>query len=279
MKRMRDFPRLSRLSRSSARERTPGNTAPTEDLPRLSRLSRRSPVRNMSMNLLEVGRRALQRTRAGRNGKHPPPLPPRTYEINEKDEETTLPTATAPFATPRGSYEINEKDEVSVSAARPVRHVLVTEPASLGMVAAAIDEAPLVALDIETAGDAPGDSLDPRKGRVRLLSVAADTIAGEPFAYLIDCFHVDPRPLFGLLAERPLVGHNLQFDLTFLARLGFEPGAVHDTMLLSQLLHGPRKGRGFHSLAQTAERELGQVLSKELQRSDWSGTLSEAQLE
>ncbi|HKB38709.1 MAG TPA: DNA polymerase [Gemmataceae bacterium] len=155
----------------------------------------------------------------------------------------------------------------------PVAYRLINSADDLPTVAAAIKESRLVGIDLETTG------LDARRDRARLLSVAADTIAGEAFAYLVDCFHVDPRPLFGLLAERPLVGHNLQFDLTFLARLGFEPGAVHDTMLLSQLLHGPRKGRGFHSLAQTAERELGQVLSKELQRSDWSGTLSEAQLE
>jgi len=226
----------------------------------------------MSTSLLNTARQALQRARAQRNGKHTPLLQAgRIYGVNERYEETTRPIPDASGATAQSDYEVNEGYEESPSAVA-VPHVLVTEQAALAMVATAVDEATVVALDLETTG------LDPRKDRVRLLSVAADTIDGEPFAYLIDCFHIDPRRLFGLLADRPLVGHNLQFDLTFLARMGFEPGAVHDTMLLSQLLYGPRKGRGFHSLAQTAERELGQTLPKELQRSDWSGPLSEAQL-
>src|SRR5207253_3152209 len=99
---------------------------------------------------------------------------------------------------------------------------LVTDAAGLELVAAALDEPSVVALDLETTGEVGGDSLDPRKGRVRLLSVAAETIEREPFAYLIDVAAVDPAPLLKLLAERQLVGHNLQFDLMFLARLGFE---------------------------------------------------------
>jgi DNA polymerase-1 len=149
---------------------------------------------------------------------------------------------------------------------------LVTDAADLELVAAALDEAPAVALDLETTG------LDPRSDRVRLLSVAARTISGECFAYLVDCFATDPAPLFPLLAGRALVGHNLQFDLQFLARRGFEPGAAHDTMLLSQLVHGTRRPRGFHTLARVAERELGEKLPKELQRSDWSGALTPEQL-
>src|SRR5260370_838197 len=30
--------------------------------------------------------------------------------------------------------------------------------------------------------------------------------------------------------------------------LGFKPGTVHDSLLLSHLLYGTRKGKGFHSL-------------------------------
>src|SRR5262249_43221782 len=97
--------------------------------------------------------------------------------------------------------------------------------------------------------------------------------------YLVDCFAIDPAPLFPLLAGRQLVGHNLAFDLTFLARLGFEPGTAHDTMLVSQLVHGTRKPKGFHTLAPVAERELGEWLPKEMQRSDWSGRLSGRQLD
>jgi DNA polymerase-1 len=123
-----------------------------------------------------------------------------------------------------------------------------------------------VGLDCETTG------LDPRADRLRLLTLATDR-----GVYVVDCFAADPRPLFTALAEKPVIGHNLTFDLGFLAPLGFEPGECHDTMLLSQLLHGPRKAKGFHTLAGVIERELGQVLPKELQRSDWSGALSREQ--
>jgi DNA polymerase-1 len=49
-------------------------------------------------------------------------------------------------------------------------------------------------------------------------------------------------------------------------------------MLASQLLHGTRKGRGFHGLAECARRELGRELDKAEQTSDWSGPLTPEQL-
>jgi ribonuclease D len=85
-------------------------------------------------------------------------------------------------------------------------------------------------LDLETTG------LDPRRDRIRLL-----TLATERGTWLVDCFEVDLRPLFPVLAEKELVIHNARFDLGFLAQMGFElgeGGKVLDTMLLSQLLEG-----------------------------------------
>ena len=75
-----------------------------------------------------------------------------------------------------------------------------------------------------------------------------------------------------------VVAHNAIFDLGFLAALGFAPGVVHDTMLLSQLLHGTRRPKGFHGLAQAAERELGRTLDKAEQKGDWSAELTPGQL-
>jgi tetratricopeptide (TPR) repeat protein len=84
-----------------------------------------------------------------------------------------------------------------------------------------------------------------------------------------------------LLAEHEVVGHNLQFDLQFLARLGFTLGRVLGTLLLSQLIDGPRKGRGYHSLAgcvgrvghgRTVARQLGRV--KLLAREQGAGRLA-----
>jgi ribonuclease D len=125
-----------------------------------------------------------------------------------------------------------------------------------------------VGIDLETTG------LNPRQDRVRLITLA--TPAG---ACIIDCFQVDPRPLFSLLADRRLVGHHLAFDLGFLGALGFEADAASDTYLLSQVLSaaGTRDPKGFHTLAAVAERELGMKLDKTEQKSDWSGRLSAAQ--
>jgi DNA polymerase-1 len=117
--------------------------------------------------------------------------------------------------------------------------------------------------------------LDPRKDRVRLL-----TLATERGTWLIDCFAVDPTPLWDVLSEREVVAHNAVFDLGFLHRLGFVPGVVHDTILLSRLLHGTRRKKGSpgHTLEECATRELRRTLDKRHQKSDWSGVLTAEQL-
>ena len=104
--------------------------------------------------------------------------------------------------------------------------VLVANSEDLQALTAKMRDADLVAVDLETTG------LNPRKDRVRLISVS--TAAGT---WLIDCFAVDPSPLFLDLAEKRLVFHNALFDLGFLISMGFElgEGKVIDTMLMSQV--------------------------------------------
>jgi DNA polymerase-1 len=143
-------------------------------------------------------------------------------------------------------------------------------------VVAAVGAADPVGLDVETTG------LDPRTSRVRLLQVATvDRV------FVIDLFALpdpaaDLADLFAALARAEVIGHNLQFDLRFLAPLGFAPGRTFDTMLASQLLHAghraPSGARLKHSLLDVAQRELGRELDKELQASDWSKPLTPAQL-
>jgi DNA polymerase-1 len=150
-------------------------------------------------------------------------------------------------------------------------YTLVGTPAELGPVLEALGETRIVALDTETTG------LNSRSDQTRLLSLATD--AGRTF--LIDLFTVPPdtlRPLFELLRARDVIGHHLAFDLSFLGRLGFAADHVSDTMVLSMLLDGTRRPRGYHSLAEVAERELGVKLDKGQQRSDWSGMLTPGQL-
>jgi DNA polymerase I-like protein with 3'-5' exonuclease and polymerase domains len=162
-------------------------------------------------------------------------------------------------------------DDVAMDAS--ASHVLVSDPADLPMVVAAVGESAVVGLDVETTG------LDARADRVRLLSLACDTTDGGTVVYVVDCFTVtDLSALWGPLATVVVVGHNLLFDLQFLASLGFAPGACRDTMLMSQVLHaGDRDARG-HKLADCCRRELGEAVGKAEQSSDWSGTLTAGQL-
>lgn len=128
--------------------------------------------------------------------------------------------------------------------------------------------APVVGIDTETTG------LNPRRDRVRLLTLS---VPGK--TWLVDCFEVDPRPLFPVLQDRTLTGHYLQFDLGMLWELGFRPGRAECTMLLAQLLSasGTETRKGWHSLAQVAQRTLGIELPKEQQKSNWAGRLSQEQ--
>jgi DNA polymerase-1 len=115
-----------------------------------------------------------------------------------------------------------------------------------------------------------------------LLALDCETNDGGRFTYLVDAFVVDPTPLFEPLAEAEVVIHNAAFDLGFLARRGFVPGRVHDTLVLSQVLHAAARAVGAapvrHGLKDCALRELGMTLGKELQASDWAGPLSSDQL-
>ena len=101
-----------------------------------------------------------------------------------------------------------------------------------------------------------------------------DTIDGGIFTYLIDCFAVDPSPLWEAMAGKGLTIHNAAFDLAFLSRLGFVPGAVHDTLLMAKAL--AMGGPDFHrcALKDCARRELNLDLDKAHQKDDWSGDLS-----
>ncbi len=115
--------------------------------------------------------------------------------------------------------------EVVESPGHPLR--LVQSAADLATVVQAVDESVRVGLDTEKTG------LNPRTDRLRLLTLATDR-----GTWLVDCFAVDPRPLWGVLAERPVVMHHGLFDLAFLRAAGFEPGPVADIFLLLRVLHG-----------------------------------------
>jgi DNA polymerase I len=157
---------------------------------------------------------------------------------------------------------------------KEAQRTLVTTQEQLSGVVADLQDADLLALDLETTG------LDPRGDCVRLLSLATKT-----GTCLVDCQRVDPAELFPILAERTVVAHNALFDLGFLSSLGFEAGKVADTMILSQLLYAGskveplKKGQTSHSLDSVVERELGLELDKTYQSADWGGTLTPEMIE
>ncbi len=127
--------------------------------------------------------------------------------------------------------------------------------------------------DTETTG------LDPHTNKLRLLQLASPTAC-----FVIDLFCFNPaqlQPVLALLAApQPVkLAHNAKFDAKFLLKyFGVRLGACFDTYLASQLISaGDENDR--HGLAHVVQRQLGWQLDKEEQLSDWSRTLSTAQLE
>src|SRR5260370_16229194 len=219
------------------------------------------------MDFLETAEKVYAKVIAQRNGYHPGlahRLHP--YEKNEINEQRQSPAEQAPRGQRTPGDGKNEINEIST----PTPFQLVTDAADLSTVADAIDGATLIGLDLETTG------LNPRTARVRLLSLDCDTNDGR-FTYLVDLFTVDPSPLWEALATKPLVIHNAAFDLSFLSRLGFIPGTVHDTMLLAQILAA--RTHDNVSLDAVPQRELHRTLDKTHQKDDWRGGPSPVQPE
>ncbi|MBK9129445.1 MAG: DUF3854 domain-containing protein [Phycisphaerales bacterium] len=150
-------------------------------------------------------------------------------------------------------------------------YVLVTDASQLPAVADALSSAESVALDTETTG------LDPLEDRVRLVQL------GLPNGriYVIDVWATGGLgPVAEVLCRVPWLGHNLAFDVGFMRQLGVAPTKVVDTMLLAQVLDcGLHSGvKGYFTLSALLGRHLGLVVSKDQQKSDWAGALSQEQL-
>ncbi len=155
----------------------------------------------------------------------------------------------------------------------PASYTLLLTPADVAAVLPSILAAKSVGLDTETTG------LNPLHDRLRLVQLAT-----SDRVYILDAFRCDARVLGPLLTQGPrLVGHNLKFDLRFLASTGLEVPAgerLFDTQLAAQLL-GAGTADGYlnrSGLAAVVARLLDETVAKTEQKSDWAGPLTADQL-
>src|SRR5215210_2639358 len=147
---------------------------------------------------------------------------------------------------------------------------LITDAPDLVDIAETLEAAEAIGVDLETT------SLSPRDGRVRLLQLAT-----PDETFVVDVFEVrDLSPLREVLEEGPVkVLQNSKFDYAFLkSEHGISLSPIFDTMLAAQLLGGGDQGPSY-SLEAVAERHAGISVDKSAQKEDWSGKLSEAQIE
>ena len=130
---------------------------------------------------------------------------------------------------------------------------------------------PLIGMDFETT------HLDPLIGHIRLVQLAV------PGRTVVLDMHQIPAELLRPLLTQPsrFVGHNLKFELRYLASAGLPwPKHLTDTMHLAQMLgaSAEKRPKGYYSLEGVVERELALSLDKTLQVSAWDGELSQEQI-
>ena len=157
-------------------------------------------------------------------------------------------------------------------------HKLITTTEELRAAVEELKGQPVIGFDTETT------DLDPYKGRLRLIQLAAPD--GVRIIELDRIADGDLKtsnalaPLRDLLtAARPVkIAHNCKFDAKWVKHtLGVEIGGLFDTLLASQIVSaGDTDER--HGLEVVAARYLNETIDKAERLSDWSGELSESQL-
>lgn len=80
---------------------------------------------------------------------------------------------------------------------------------------------------------------------------------------VVDCTTVDIKLYKDILESKPLIGHNIEFDLKFLYNYNIIPLKVYDTMIVEQLLHlGYPPGIVGYSLKDVASKYLNINIDK-----------------
>jgi DNA polymerase-1 len=206
------------------------------------------------------------------------------------------------IASPAPSIPSRRSDAVRQEAPEPAlepsgykgtrKYALITEADALSDLVTVLEDVREVAFDVETYPlDDSNTALDPRRGRVRLISVAAEDGIGG----VVDVTKVHPGPLLETFKNKTLIAHNAKFELSYLKnQFCYEhDGPVVDTTILDTILYyaaGPRKRLpgwlGFprdedrrRSLKDVAADFIGAELDKEEQTSDFGlEDLTDAQL-
>ena len=162
--------------------------------------------------------------------------------------------------------------------------------------------APLISLDCETFGENKNDGLHPWNGDIRLIQLCiGDTTYIVDFGSRLEP-PLHPSQWGGLKGgshgqtvevlkkaianpDQKIVGHNLHFDLRFLAtKLGIRNATnVACTLLGLKTFYGDYGGdsgnavfKGGYSLENAAQRLLNITLDKSHQTSDWGAPLTPA---
>lgn len=148
----------------------------------------------------------------------------------------------------------------------PIR--VISEPTSLQAFAETLGVEHAIGLDVET--EMWTQRLCTVQVATRSEVVVIDALALEDLSALASV----------LAAERPAkVIHNAPFERRILGERGLHLRGVVDTLARSRALRGPRPSGG-HGLAAVCKRELGILLDKGLQTSDWTRRpLAQAQKE
>ena len=108
-------------------------------------------------------------------------------------------------------------------------------------------------------------------------------VSGNRGTKVFDTYTLQPgdvQTILRYVQERDAVAHNANFEVLWARDAGVEL-RLDDTMIQSRVLYGGTETfkQLRHSLADVAERELEVELDKTEQTSDWSGQLTEEQLE
>lgn len=155
---------------------------------------------------------------------------------------------------------------------------LITDAETLRKACEELEKYEFLGFDLETT------ALDPFDGEIRLVQLAASNNNIQIIdlkAFSNPLTNPDLEPLRKILASKNSVkiAHNAKFDAKWTKyHLGIELGNVFDTMLASQLIAAGDTDRR-HSLAEVVSHFLNQELDKTQQVSDWSGELSQLQIE